>query len=269
MCAALSSAFSTDEAAEGKLLADELRAIFACTTPSQSTMVSVAVADVKPTLAMTVTTSRGEDVIARAVRPSGDTRIQHQPRRTENPQSLDAFRRAIITNGISPEMGASRALAVDQLDLATKDLLNVTEYARASAKPTMIAISMGLAHATSRIADAFCLIEDWVAGAPLSIKTFPEFPDSTSCVTYMERICQIGEGGYGDKAHTDNDEDPRPVRVSSCTFACPYADPSTHICTLGRFDYKPGREVLVQKHIRTQHKKHKPSANFVSITTDP
>lgn len=122
---------------------------------------------------------------------------------------------------------------------------------------------------TSRIADVFCLIEDWVEGVPLSIKTVADFPNSTACATYMERVFCIGDGSCGD-SHTNAHpaEDTEPVRVAKY-FACPYADPTTFICLLGEMSFKLNRESLVRAHLRMQRKRHKPSSRngFVLIAT--
>ena len=61
---------------------------------------------------------------------------------------------------ISPEAEAARALILDQLYLAAKELVGVTDLISRSLVPDAPAMSQGLAHVTLRITEAFDFFED-------------------------------------------------------------------------------------------------------------
>jgi len=267
LCVIHASDLSIDEAAACLAVADDLRSLFSrchdAPSPVGDTEATVHVSLDNPDFVIRWATPAV--AVAATVAVAGA--VHHTNFRIAPVERDDPV--------ISPEAEAARALILDQLYLAAKELVGVTDMISRSLVPDAPAMSQGLAHVTVRITEAFHFVEDWIFGVPSTIIADMTFPSAVDSAIYMGRVSDIdfatvenaAELG-GSSSLVDCDE-VRPVRVGK-HFACPFADPITFVCHFGKMPFRPQKRQAVEEHLRTQRKKHPvETKGFVIVSATP
>jgi len=271
LCAFHAPDFSMDEAAACLTAAEGLIALF---RPPRCYVAQLPQAAVQRPIAANVlngteSPSATEEVIGHAV-ATVDTGVVQEAAVCAQPHGKHTRRVAAIPVIPSPAQ-AARSLILDQLDLARKELVGVTDLIRKSTVPHANAMAQGLARVTLHTTEAFDFSEDWLQGVPSTIVEDMTFPSPEACAAYMGHVSEIGtemqavHWNVGWSAASSSSEaaaaasaELQPVLVGN-DFACPFADPITFVCKIGRRHFRPQRLKNVFEHMVTQRKRHYPA----------